>query len=360
MTIGFIAAAYSIVANDAIQTLGTFLSSNSKKPWWALWLFSCSILTAVILYSWFSYGGDVSYGRLSGKFPVPTHFTWIHVVPPLIILILTKYGIPVSTTFLVLTVFAPTALGPILVKSLLGYGVAFATGLGIYLLVSKTIEKKFIDNSHNGKPAASYWTTLQWISTGFLWSQWLIQDLANIYVYMPTRQLNLPMIVGSIALLLLLHAYIFYRRGGKIQAIVTSKTNTTDIRSATVIDFIYALILLFFKEISNIPMSTTWVFLGLLAGRELAITLQLVVRRKTNTFSMIFKDMQKATLGLAVSVALAFGLPYVNNIISGTSPAEKTTLNLEPPSEPVITTSSRSTFDRFEQSIEKLRDKVKN
>lgn len=34
--IGFLMAAYSIVANDAIQTLGTFLSSNSHRPWWVL------------------------------------------------------------------------------------------------------------------------------------------------------------------------------------------------------------------------------------------------------------------------------------------------------------------------------------
>jgi hypothetical protein len=34
--VGFLFAAYSIVANDAIQTLGTFLSSNAKRPWWML------------------------------------------------------------------------------------------------------------------------------------------------------------------------------------------------------------------------------------------------------------------------------------------------------------------------------------
>jgi hypothetical protein len=69
--------------------------------------------------------------------------------------------------------------------------------------------------------------------------------------------------------------YIFYSRGGAIQEIVKAKTNTVDIRSATIIDFLYALILLFFKEFSKVPMSTTWVFLGLLAGREIAIRYQL-------------------------------------------------------------------------------------
>lgn len=45
-----------------------------------------------------------------------------------------------------------------------------------------------------------------------------------------------------------------------IQNIIDTKTGVADIRSATIIDFIYATILLVFKEWSNIPMSTTWVF----------------------------------------------------------------------------------------------------
>ena len=304
---GFLAAAYSIVANDAIQTLGTFLSSNSKRPWWVLWLFASSIMVAVIIYSWYQYSGDVSYGRLSKKFPVPETFTWIHAVPPIIIIFLTRYGIPVSTTFLVLTVFAPGALSAILTKSLLGYAVAFVTGMIVYVLTSKIFESRFLQTSHERAP--NYWVGLQWVSTGFLWSQWLIQDLANIFVYMPTRQLNVTTMLGCVGLLVLVHGAIFYRRGGAIQVIVNEKTNTTDIRSATVIDFIYALILFFFKNLSNIPMSTTWVFLGLLAGRELAMAIRLNHRTKSGTMSLIFSDAFKAGIGLAISVALALGLP---------------------------------------------------
>ncbi len=36
MIVGFVLAGYSVVANDAIQTLGTFLSSNAHRPWWLL------------------------------------------------------------------------------------------------------------------------------------------------------------------------------------------------------------------------------------------------------------------------------------------------------------------------------------
>ena len=40
---------------------------------------------------------------------------------------------------------------------------------------------------------------------------------------------------------------IFYQRGGAIQKIIDTKTGVADIRSATIIDFIYAIILLVFK-----------------------------------------------------------------------------------------------------------------
>ena len=33
------------------------------------------------------------------------------------------------------------------------------------------------------------WLIAQWASTGFLWSQWLIQDAENIFVYAP-RELS--------------------------------------------------------------------------------------------------------------------------------------------------------------------------
>ncbi len=306
MFAGFMVAAYAIVANDAIQTLGTFLSSNSHRPWWLLWLYACSILTAVLVYGWFTHYGDVSFGRLA-KFPEPPGgISWIHIIPPIFILLLTRYGVPVSTTFLILTVFAPTNLGQMLLKSFLGYVVAIGVGLLVYLAVSRQVERHFLA-SRDARPGW-YWIVLQWSATAFLWSQWLIQDLANIFVYLP-RDLTLELLIFAVATMLILHAWIFYRRGGAIQGIVNAKTNTQDIRSATIIDFIYGFILLFFKEISSVPMSTTWVFLGLLAGRELAITFSLRHRPFSETGAIIAKDAAKALIGLGVSIALAFGLP---------------------------------------------------
>ena len=306
------------------KTLGTFLSSNAERPWWVLWLYACSILVAVLIYGWVVNFGDVAYGRLE-KFPAPEGgITWLHAIPPVFILLLTRFGVPVSTTFLVLTVFAPTNLGKILTKSLLGYGVAIVVGLVLYLVISRLLESRFM-NSSEQKPAP-YWVVFQWCATAFLWSQWLIQDLANIFVYLP-RTIGVELLIFSVVVMLVLHAIIFRNRGGTIQRIVTSKTNTTDIRAATLIDFTYAFILLYFKQLSNIPMSTTWVFLGLLAGRELALAWTLRHRTVAESALLAGKDLGRALIGLAVSVALALGLPVIDRQFSGnrTAAAEQST-----------------------------------
>lgn len=98
---------------------------------------------------------------------------------------------------------------------------------------------------------------------------------------------------------------IFSIQGGRIQEIVSSKSGTRFSRSATIIDFTYAIILWFFKEYNNLPMSTTWVFVGLLCGRELAIYRSFSDRNGINeVFPMLIRDFIKMLVGLALSVAL--------------------------------------------------------
>lgn len=272
MWLGFILAGYSVVGNDSIQTLGTFLSSNEERPWYVLWFFAGSILATTLVIGWSSYGGDVSYGRLE-SYPFIEDISWPYLLPPLVLMLLTRTGIPVSTSFLILTFFKPKGLVDMTIKSILGYVLAFAVAILIWQVVTRLLDKRFIQNPIKTNEKR-IWTVLQWGSTGFLWGQWLIQDFANIYVYLP-RALGGNELIASLFILLIMLGYIFYSKGGAIQQIVKAKTNTVDIRSATIIDFLYALILLFFKELSNVPMSTTWVFLGLLAGREIAIRYRL-------------------------------------------------------------------------------------
>jgi hypothetical protein len=159
------------------------------------------------------------------------------------------------------------------------------------------------------------WGVLQWASTGFLWGQWLIQDFANIYVYLP-RALTTYEIVVSLIILLSMLAFIFYSKGGNIQKIVKAKTNTTDIRSATIIDFNYGLILLFFKEFSNVPMSTTWVFLGLLAGREIALRYRLGINIDADRSSRLTTPYY-AGIGMNILLLVLIGyVVYMRDAVS--------------------------------------------
>ena len=105
--IGFLFAAYAVVGNDALQTLGTFINSNKRLHWSVLFAFAAIILVATFAYGWVINGGDPSYGRLSNesKYP-PISVEWYHCLPPLVLLVITRFGIPVSTSFMVLTIFA--------------------------------------------------------------------------------------------------------------------------------------------------------------------------------------------------------------------------------------------------------------
>lgn len=323
MWLGFILAAYSVVGNDVIQTLGTFLSSNEKRPWYILWLFAGVIMTATLVYGWFQFDGDVSYQRLIGdadkgfnidnpKYVDPRDlpgFGWAYLIPPLVLLVITRVGIPVSTSFLILTFFNPKNLYDMVVKSMSGYLVAFGAAIVVYIFVMKTLEKRFASSDMKDNER-KWWTVAQWSSTAFLWTQWLAQDFANIYVYLP-RRVDGTTLAISLGILLAMLAFIFYSRGGAIQSIVKAKTNTVDIRSATFIDLSFGIILYFFKELNNIPMSTTWVFLGLLAGREIALRYNLAKKVPKETLKDLGSDLAKVFFGLVVSIALVFFIRWI-------------------------------------------------
>ncbi|MCB0638125.1 MAG: hypothetical protein KDC54_15960, partial [Lewinella sp.] len=252
---------------------------------------------------------DVSYNRLE-KYDLPYRMPWPYLLPPLVLLLLTRTGIPVSTSFLILTFFNPKNLQDMVLKSLMGYALAFIVAIVVYAIITNIVEKRFIERAITRREK-TVWSVLQWGSTGFLWSMWLIQDFANIFVYLPRSIPGIQLVI-ALTILLALLAYIFANRGGEIQKIVKAKTNTVDIRSATIIDFTYALLLLYFKELNNVPMSTTWVFIGLLAGREIAIRFRLKdfpLDRKT--WRMLGSDLIKVAFGLLVSIALVFVMRWL-------------------------------------------------
>ena len=304
--VGFSLAAYSVVANDSVQTLGTFIASNQRFKWYWLATAASAVLTFTLIYGWFVNDGDITFGRLN-KIPYQT-IQWYHAAAPLILVMLTRGGIPVSTTFLVLSAFASTVvLEKVLMKSVIGYGLAATTAYLVWLGVSYFINEKFDKVKENHRRS---WVIAQWCTTGFLWYTWLSHDVANIAVFLP-RQLSVQLLLLSIVVLSSLLFYIFWDRGGRIQKVVYSKTGTRYTRSATIIDFIYAIILLYFKQYNDIPMSTTWVFVGLLCGRELAIATMNKDYKLRYVFPLIGKDFLKMIFGLSVSVGIVLTIHYI-------------------------------------------------
>lgn len=323
--IGFCLAGFSVIANDSVQTLGTWIASNRDKfKWTTLWAAASTVLVGTLLYGWLSSGnGDISFGRLT-KIPYQEP-QWYHALAPLALVLLTRKGIPVSTSFLVLSAFASTfVLEKMLMKSILGYGLAAVVAYVLWLVIARIVDEKD-DVSERSKKV---WRVLQWCSTGFLWFTWLSHDVANIAVFLP-RELTIWQLILVMVFFVAGLGYIFYNRGGKIQDIVLDKQSTKYVRSATMIDLVYAFLLLYFKQMNNIPMSTTWVFVGLLCGRELALNTGLTKKGNLKTiFPIVAKDFLKLIVGLLVSVAIVLAIHYGKDASSMEDEAPSTTSEL--------------------------------
>ena len=210
--LGFAFAAYAVVGNDALQTLGTFIHSNRQRPWPILFAFAATVLVVVFTVGWITNDGDPSFGRLADtdRYPV-IEAQWFHVLPPFALLILTRFGIPVSTTFMVLTIFATMAgMQSMLIKSAMGYVVAFGVGGGLYVLLAPTLERYFLRTYDKQQQPA--WILLQWLTTGYLWAVWLMQDFANLFIFLPRKLDAFDAAIAILGVLVLL--MITFANGG--------------------------------------------------------------------------------------------------------------------------------------------------
>jgi hypothetical protein len=305
--VGFGLAGWSVIGNDSIQTLGTFIASKQKWfKWYTLASTASFVMILALSWGWYNYDGDISYGRLT-RIPYQ-EIQWYHAVAPGILLLLTRIGIPVSTTFLVLSAFASTVvLEKMLMKSVVGYGLAAVVAYIAWVLISKLINEKLDEVNEKW---IGFWRNSVWVTSGWLWWVWLSHDVANIAVYLP-RQLSPTLLITVMAYFAILLFYIFYIHGGPIQKVVLDKTGTRYARSATIINVIYAVVLFYFKELNDLPMSTTWVFVGLLCGRELAISTMNKDYKFKYVFPLIGKDFIKMIFGLSVSVGIVLAIHYI-------------------------------------------------
>ena len=307
--VSFVLAAMSVTGNDAIQTIGTFIESKKNTPVIYKIVVFCGILYVVHLIAWVLHDREIHFFRLDAITYQPD-YNLLQLLAPIILLIITRLKTPISTTFLILSLFSSGAssgvVEGILKKSFIGYGIAFSFALVLWAVNAKIFSKEYEPDYEPPPKSEKIWSVLQWISTSLLWISWLLQDTANIAVYIP-RKLEFWEFFLAISIIAGALTYILIDNGGKIQEIVSEKSDLRGSKEATVIDFAYSAILFLFVYMSDMPMSTTWVFLGLLAGRE--IILHIITRRDEpylDTLRKVGKDVIFAMFGAGVSLGFYY------------------------------------------------------
>ena len=239
MIAGFTLSLMSIIRNDSLQTLGPYLQANQGHvPKWCQMIFLCTVSVVVLMLGWRVNGGDPAWGRLNVPghvFTQPAIFTWVYLIPPLAMLLLTQWGAPLSTSFLVLSTFEFTNSSSLIKVSLLGYLIAFLIAMIIYGLGLWLVERWIFITNQSAQSVSPIWLIAQWLATAFLWGIWLVQDLANVFIFLPRQLELLPMLMCTVLLCLGL-CWLISVGGGPIQGILHTKTNASDLRSATVID----------------------------------------------------------------------------------------------------------------------------
>jgi hypothetical protein len=286
----FAIASFSVAGNDAVQTIGTFIESKKSVHWSQKILVFGGLLFVVHLFAWFIHGGEIHFHRLD-SIPETKEFNLLQLLAPVLLVVITRLRAPVSTTFLVLGLFGGKSIDQMLTKSFFGYGLAFLVAIFVWAILVKVDPHEYHE-VHTPDPVSERrWSRLQWFSTMYLWVAWLFQDTANIAVFLP-RQLGLFEFLMAVFILIFALLIIIRTNGGTIQQVVSEKSDIQWAKAATIVDLVYGSLLFFFQAISNIPMSTTWAFLGLLAGREIILN---VITYKDlpylDTFRKVGKDV---------------------------------------------------------------------
>ena len=304
--VGFLLAGYAAVANDSIQTIGTFIASNKDQAWWKLWLFIEGIFLLTVVWSWVQFDGDVTYQRLAAKGFGHCRVRLLTVAAPVFLIILTQLKMPsrphsCSVQFRDQGVRDRQGADEVLH----GLRAAFVIAMVVWLSLTKTFERWFTGEAAPAGGSPSGWPPGCCGACGSSRMRRTSRCTCPV-----SNVVELAAFAGVIFIGL----GILFRMGGeRIQQIVEEKSDVFDLRPATIIALVYAVILFYFKIHSKVPMSTTWVFLGLLGGRELAMTLRGSGERSVGAaVKMMTRDAALAATGLAVSLILACA---VNDVV---------------------------------------------
>ena len=309
------------ITNNSFQIFGTFFLINKKTSKMKMFLFIFGVFIVIILSSWFLFDKELHFGKLN-SIPYDERLNIFYFLSPFVLIYLTHKKIPVSSTFLFTTLFSSGAvLHTILTKTvhiyILSFMISFVLWKYIYPFFLNKFEKYF-NFKFSESDNSNFWFIIQYLSTALLWFSWLFSNMSSALVFIP-RQFD----IKSLLILFLFAGFIIYHlidnMGGDMQQLIKNKKNTDNIRSATMINIVYGLLIYIFQFSVNIPISTTWVFIGLIAGREMAITSSqniLIVSNivHKNSVKKVIFDLLHAVVGVIISLGFAMIAKILINV----------------------------------------------
>ncbi len=295
-------SSYTVIGNNYIQTIGSFIVNNKQKSI-NIWIFLSISFIATTLISWFIYEGGVDYLLLK-NIEYQKDLDIIIVLIPLLLNIFTKYGIPVSATFLIIPLFGTSNTIHIMItKTITSYFLAFMVSFFIWSFIYKNLTN-IIKNTN--EEVNKFWNIIEYITTGLVWIAWNILSIC-VFVVFVDRQFNIyELVIFNLIVIFILYLLI-NNSGGKIEKIIKEKRGSNNKKTTAIFNLLFAIILLYLQFFSNVPLTTTWVFLGLLAGKELAMTyvesnLFVSGRNMKASLAKIIVDLNKAVIGIVFSL----------------------------------------------------------
>ena len=292
---------YNVIFNNSVQTMGLFMASGKNKYIIVNTLFFLVIFVFTVLLSWFITNGEVHYHLLDNI----TFYDNIgpqFLLLPILLSFLTKKRIPVSATFLIIPLFATRdTVETMINKTTVSYFLSFVFSFIIYNYLYKK-HKSLMNNEK--EDTSKIWIVAEYISTGILWFSWLIVSLCNFVVFVPRNFSVENIILLSIVVAVTIYC-VLISKGGEIQKIVDQKSDVKNIKTTVIFNSLFSLMLIFIQHIDNIPVTSTWMFLGILAGRELSISTNnknMAGAKYRLCLARIWKDLSSAIIGVIISL----------------------------------------------------------
>jgi hypothetical protein len=306
-----IIVAFAIIGNDSPQLIGTYLASKENEKWYKTFFFVGSIFFIALCWAWYFQGGELHF-KILNNIPY-REINSFYLAAPAVLLLLTHFGIPTSSTFLILSIFMKGGdVFAMLTKTVTSYFFSCVfSGYAHYIALRKY--GKYLLSPFE-KQKERMWNALQTLSTVALVANWLFFSMSNVVAFLPRKFSGYDFVFFLIMLLSIL-GLILSNKNNRMQRIVSSKKNAGNVRINTIINVVFALILFFFKTVNNISIATTFVFLGVLAGKDIALLLNERDAEKKNyrrTLSNILKDINKCILGVGISLIFFSVINFFN------------------------------------------------